>query len=218
MSVSLSRTPVTPSPIRSSFCASCRCVTARPRSYSCMPASKMPTTVNALARGMKPIGVTLPSATSTVILSPMPTPSSSASSLPSTMSNLPGCRSDSLPAIIFLESTDTSPSRSGNTPRNITPCSLFPCSIASRSTYGAAPITRLSSCAMRTAPCQSGSDSPTPLIVACATMLSRRVRYSSWKPVITAIVVINAIIPTAIPRIDTAEMKEMKPVRRLARV
>ena len=45
-----------------------------------------------------------------------------------------------------------------------------------------------------------------------------RPRISFSKPFITDITVISAAIPSAIPSIDTSEMKEMKWVRRLARV
>ena len=59
--------------------------TARPESYSCMPASKMPTTVKRLMRGTAPIGDALHSGANTVTLSPVSTPSVRASSMPSTM-------------------------------------------------------------------------------------------------------------------------------------
>jgi hypothetical protein len=49
-------------------------------------------------------------------------------------------------------------------------------------------------------------------------MPSRRVRYSSWKPVITAMVVISTIMPSAMPKIDAPDISERKPVRRLPRV
>ena len=45
-----------------------------------------------------------------------------------------------------------------------------------------------------------------------------RVRSSFWKPFITDNTVINAATPSAIPSIDVSEMKEMKWLRRLARV
>ena len=57
--------PVGPSR-RYSVSASCMFTTARPESYSCMPASKMPTTVKRFSRGSAPIGVTLISGANTV--------------------------------------------------------------------------------------------------------------------------------------------------------
>ena len=60
--------------------------------------------------------------------------------------------------------------------------------------------------------------SPTPLIVACATMPRMRLRSSDSKPFITEIVAISATTPSAMPSIETNEMKEMKRLRRLARV
>ena len=54
-------------------------------------------------------------------------------------------------------------------------------------------------------------------MVACAAISSMRSRISRWNPLITASVVISAATPMAMPRIDAIEMKEMKPLRRLAR-
>ena len=45
-----------------------------------------------------------------------------------------------------------------------------------------------------------------------------RVRSSFWKPFITDSTMINAATPSAIPSIEVSEMKEMKWLRRLARV
>ena len=55
-------------------------------------------------------------------------------------------------------------------------------------------------------------------MVACETMPRMRLRSSCSKPFITEITVISAITPTAMPRIDTSEMNEMKWLRRLARM
>jgi len=44
-----------------------------------------------------------------------------------------------------------------------------------------------------------------------------RSRISRWNPLMTASVVMSAVTPSAIPRIDASEMKEMNPFRRLAR-
>ena len=59
--------------------------------------------------------------------------------------------------------------------------------------------------------------SPSALVVACAAICSMRSRISRWKPLITASVVISAATPIAMPRMEASEMKEMKPLRRLAR-
>ena len=45
-----------------------------------------------------------------------------------------------------------------------------------------------------------------------------RLRSSSWKPFITDNTVIRAATPSAMPSIDTSEMKEMKRLRPCARL
>ena len=55
----------------------------------------------------------------------------------------------------------------------------------------------------------------------CAATARMRVRNSSWKPFMTDSTTISAATPSAIPSIDTAEMKETKrlrPAPRRARV
>ncbi|MCY1365734.1 hypothetical protein D9M69_525960 [compost metagenome] len=54
-------------------------------------------------------------------------------------------------------------------------------------------------------------------ISMCETTLSMRSRTSFWKPFITLSTMISAATPRAMPSIDTPEMKEMKPLRRVAR-
>jgi hypothetical protein len=44
-----------------------------------------------------------------------------------------------------------------------------------------------------------------------------RSRTSFWKPFITDSTMISAATPSAMPSIETPEMKEMKPLRRVAR-
>ncbi|MDF2819364.1 MAG: hypothetical protein K0S73_3304 [Stenotrophomonas rhizophila] len=83
--------------------------------------------------------------------------------------------------------------------------------------YGAAPATRGSLWATSTACCQSAMGAPSAVMVVCAVICSRRSRISFWKPLITASVVISTVTPSAMPRIEAMEMKEMKPLRRLAR-
>ncbi len=99
----------------------------------------------------------------------------------------------------------------------IAPCTRGPLIIDWISMYGAAPATRGSLLATSTTRIQSGIGSPSRLMVVCAVICSRRLRISFWKPLITAKVVISTVTPSAMPRIDAIEMKEMKPLRRLAR-
>ena len=54
-------------------------------------------------------------------------------------------------------------------------------------------------------------------IVACAAMPRMLSRSCFSKPFMTEMTVTSAITPTAMPSIDTPEMKEMKPLRRVAR-
>ena len=68
-SSSASRRPVTLSPRRYSVAASVMCMSARPRSNSYMPDSKMPLTVKRFMRGWNPAGVALPSGVMSTTLS-----------------------------------------------------------------------------------------------------------------------------------------------------
>ena len=54
-------------------------------------------------------------------------------------------------------------------------------------------------------------------ISMCETTPSMRSRTSFWKPFITDSTMISAATPSAMPSIDTPEMKVMKPLRRVAR-
>ena len=134
------------------------------------------------------------------------------------MPKLPGVRSDNLPRTMRWSISETCGSRSGMTPRISAPALREPCSIASRSTYGAAPSTWGFAFARSSATGQSRTVSSTPEIVACETMPRMRSFNSLSKPFITEITVIRAVTPTAMPRIDTSEMNEMKWLRRFARV
>ena len=51
----------------------------------------------------------------------------------------------------------------------------------------------------------------------CASTPSMRSRTSFWKPFMTESTMISAATPSAMPSMDTPEMKEMKPLRRVAR-
>jgi hypothetical protein len=64
---------------------------------------------------------------------------------------------------------------------------------------------------------QSCIASPAALTVAWAVICSMRSRISRWKPLITESVVISTVTPRAMPRMEASEMKEIKPLRRLAR-
>ncbi len=177
----------------------------------------MPLTVKRFTRGIAPTGVLENSATVMTTSSPMPTPSHAASSRPSRMLKLPGSRDSSSPSSILSPITDTVRSSAATTPRTIAGCWRGPLSRASFSTYGAAPATRGSVSARSTARCQPTTGSPQALTVACAAICSMRSRISVWKPLITASVVMSAATPSAMPRMEASEMKEMKPLRRLAR-
>ena len=72
------------------FCASSRWISARPESYSNMPTSKMPTTVNCFRRGRMPAGVTLPCGAISTTLSPRRHAERAGQLRPSTMPNSPG--------------------------------------------------------------------------------------------------------------------------------
>ena len=64
------------------------------------------------------------------------------------------------------------------------------------------------------------STSAAPLgakISMCDTTLSMRSRTSFWKPFITLSTMMSAATPSAMPSMDTPEMKEIKPLRRVAR-
>ena len=113
----------------------------------------------------------------------------------------------------------TSGSRAGSMPRTMAPRISSPRAIsACAAMNGAAPIT----CGLRrtSASVRSGSSSmppPGPKISMCDTTPSMRSRTSFWKPFITDSTMISAATPSAMPSIDTPEMKEMKPLRRVAR-
>ena len=102
-------------------------------------------------------------------------------------------------------------------PRTIAGCLRGPDNSASVSMNGAAPATRGSAAATSSACCQSCIGTPSATTVAWAANCSRRSRISFWNPLITAMVVISTVTPKAMPRIEASEMKEMKPLRRLAR-
>ena len=89
-------------------------------------------------------------------------------------------------------------------------------SSACAATKGAAPIT----CGLRARlgqRCAASRAAPrrrAPKISMCETTPSMRSRTSFWKPFITDSTMISAATPSAMPSIDTPEMKEMKPLRR----
>ena len=51
----------------------------------------------------------------------------------------------------------------------------------------------------------------------CETTLSMRSRTSFWKPFITDSTMMSAATPNAMPSMETPEMNEIKPLRRVAR-
>jgi hypothetical protein len=83
---------------------------------------------------------------------------------------------------------------------------------------GAAPTTcglRRASSIVRFASCSMPP--PAPKISTCDTTPSIRSRTSFWKPFITDSTMISAATPSEIPSMETPEMNEMKPLRRVAR-
>ena len=85
-----------------------------------------PETVNRFVRGVMPAGVTLPSASVTVSLSPTPTSRALASSTPRMILNLPGARSARSPLVITVAIPETDASRSGSIPRSSAPLRRSP--------------------------------------------------------------------------------------------
>jgi hypothetical protein len=80
---------------------------------------------------------------------------------------------------------------------------------------GAAPCTAGCRRAASAVARQSGSAAPPASNSStCAMTLSMRSRTSFWKPFITDSTMISAATPSAMPSIDTPEMKEMKRLRR----
>jgi hypothetical protein len=79
----------------------------------------MPLTLKRFIFATAPIGVDCASASITTTLSPVLTPSHTASSWPSTMLNDPGVSESTLPRFILSASTDTFFSSAGITPRII---------------------------------------------------------------------------------------------------
>jgi len=65
---------------------------------------------------------------------------------------------------------------------------------------------------------QPASSPSTPEICAWEATPRMRVRSSCWKPFMTDSTTISAATPRAMPNMEMAEMKEMKWLRRLARV
>ena len=115
-----------------------------------------------------------------------------------------------MPDTMCAPTSDTLPSSDGSMPRTSAPLERTPWISAWPSTYGAAPTTCGFFSARSTALGQSRTVVSTPSIVACETMPRMRSRSSPSKPFMTEITVMSAVTPTAMPRIDTSEMNEMK--------
>ena len=91
-------------------------------------------------------------------------------------------------------------------------------SSACEATNGAAPTTLGLARASASVRCRSGRAAPSGAkISTCETTESMRSRTSFWKPFITDSTMMSAATPSAMPSMDTPEMKEMKPLRRVAR-
>ena len=86
---------------------------------------------------------------------------------------------------------------------------------ACAATKGAAPSTCGLLARLAAVACQSASAAPRGSNTStCAITDSMRSRTSFWKPFITLSTMISAATPSAMPSIDTPEMKEMKRLRR----
>ena len=96
-------------------------ISARPESYSNMPTSKMPTTVNCLRRGSTAAGVTMPCGAISVTLSPMPTLQRARQFRAENDAEFAGCRSSKRPDLHVLAKSATFSSASGRMPRTIVP-------------------------------------------------------------------------------------------------
>ena len=65
----------------------------------------------------------------------------------------------------------------------------------------------------------SGSAAPSPENTSmCEITLSMRLVTSFWKPFMTLSTMISAATPSAMPSMDTPEMNEIKPLRRVPRL
>ena len=179
----------------------------------------MPTTVNCFSRGTTPAGVTCPCGVISTSFSPVSTPRDRASSAPSTMPNSPARSASSRPVRMCEPISATLSSIPGITPRTTDPRTFWP---KERSpwalTKGAVPITRGCSAALFATAGQSASRLLTPEIWTCEATPRMRVRSSFWNPFITESTTISAATPSAMPAMDISEMKEMKWLRRFARV
>ena len=217
-SLSRIRTPLGPSS-RKIRAASSRCSSASAESYSKCPESKVATTFICFRRGTTPAGVTCALGAISVTRSPSRTPSERASSDPSTMPNSPATSRSSARPLSAAPRSVTSPSCAGSMPRTTLPFISSPrASNACAAMNGATPST----CGLRrtSAMVCSGAGSATPpaaKISMCEITDSIRSVTSFWKPFITLSTTISAATPSAMPNIETAEMKEMKPLRRVAR-
>ena len=135
------------------------------------------------------------------------------------MPQAPGCSFAKAVSRNEAASGVTVASSAGEMPRMTAPRMVSPRAIsACTAMKGAAPATCGSRRACSAVARQSASASPRASNTSmCAITLSMRSRTSFWKPFITDSTMISAATPSAMPSIDTPEMKEMKPLRRPAR-
>ncbi len=135
------------------------------------------------------------------------------------MPNSPGTSLSSVPLGAAAAMSVTSGSSLGSMPRTSVPFMSSPRAISAWvAMKGAAPTT--SGCLRAAAMMVSSSGRAWPsreMISMCETTPSMRSRTSFWKPFITLSTMISAATPSAMPSIDTPEMNEMKPLRRVAR-
>ena len=118
-----------------------------------------------------------------------------------------------------LPKSATVSSRPGTMPRTYTPRTAEPVeSSPCACTKGAAATTPGWRATDWATASQSRRPASGPITWMWAAAPRMRARTSFSNPFITDITVMSAAMPSAMPSIDTSEMKEMKCVRRLARV
>ena len=180
----------------------------------------MPTTVNCFRRGMRPAGVTWPCGAISVTLVAHVQPQRARELDAEHDAELAGLEGGEAARRMCLPKSATLSSSSGTMPRTKTPRTAGPWRAApAPSRRARRPTTCGFSLRLRGDRFPVGdAASRRPSIWTCAAAPRMRARISFSKPFITDITVISAAMPSAMPSIEMSEMKEMKWVRRLARV
>ncbi len=177
--------------------------------------------MNCFRRGTTPAGVTWPLGATSVTLSPARTPSERASSTPSTMSELARHQLGQGAALqgrgqvgdLGFLAPATMPRTHGAAHVLAARQQRLRCDEGRRADH-LPGVRRGPSASVRA---RSASAAPLGTNTSmCEITLSMRSRTSFWKPFITDSTMISAATPSAMPSIDTPEMKEMNPLRRVA--